>query len=71
MQRIRSAFEQPTPASLPALASIYADDAQFKDPFNEVQGTAAIRAVVEHMFATLQNPRFVIHDCIVRGQQCF
>jgi ketosteroid isomerase-like protein len=71
VQRIRAAFEQLTPADLPALATIYTADARFKDPFNEVQGTAAIRAVFEHMFATLQQPRFVIHDCIVQGRQCF
>jgi steroid delta-isomerase len=69
--RIVALFEQFTPADLARLDTIYADDARFKDPFNEVRGLAAIRAVFEHMFAALDAPRFVIRDVVVQGDQCF
>jgi steroid delta-isomerase len=71
VQRIVACFEALSPADLPRLGEIYAADARFKDPFNEVQGTAAIAAIFEHMFRTLDEPRFVIHDVIVQGRQCF
>ncbi len=68
---IVQAFEQLTPAGLARLSELYTDDARFKDPFNEVQGVPAIRAVFEHMYATLDAPRFVIHDVVAQGDQCF
>jgi len=49
----------------------YAPDARFRDPFNDVQGVAAIVAIFEHMFASTEQPRFVIVDCIVQGRQAF
>ena len=59
------------PRQLPQLAQIYTETARFKDPFNEVQGVPAIRAIFEHMFRTLDAPRFIVHDTVVQGQQCF
>jgi steroid Delta-isomerase len=64
-------FEQLTPQSLPQLALLYTPDARFKDPFNEVQGVAAIVHVFEHMFATLDGPRFIVRDRVVQGDRCF
>jgi steroid Delta-isomerase len=58
--RIQAMFEQLTPASLAQLGSYYTPDAQFKDPFNQVQGVAGITAVFQHMFDTLDKPRFVV-----------
>jgi ketosteroid isomerase-like protein len=69
--RIVRAFEQLTPASLGRLGELYTADARFKDPFNEVQGVPAIRAVFEHMYATLDAPRFVVRDVVAQGDQCF
>jgi len=69
--RIIELFEQLSPEALPRLVEIYIEDARFKDPFNEVQGVPAIRRIFEHMFLTLEAPRFVIHDVVVQGGQCF
>ncbi len=69
--RIVKAFEALTPAALERLDEIYTADAHFKDPFNAVQGVPAIRAVFEHMYATLDAPRFVIRDVVAQGDQCF
>ena len=69
--RIVSLYETLSPAALPQLATIYTDDARFKDPFNEVQGVPAIRAIFEHMYRTLDGPRFVVHGRVTQGAQCF
>ena len=64
-------FERLSPADLPRLGELYAADARFKDSFNDVQGVAAIAAVFEHMYRALDRPRFVIHNCVADGDQCF
>jgi steroid delta-isomerase len=69
--RIKQRFETLTEADVARLGELYAAEARFKDPFNEVQGVAAIEAVFRHMFASLDSPRFVIRDVIVQGDQCF
>jgi ketosteroid isomerase-like protein len=71
VQRIVTLFERLAPTELPRLSEIYTPDARFKDPFNEVQGVAAITRIFEHMFRSLDAPRFVIRDVIVQGDQCF
>ncbi len=69
--RIVALFETLSPEALPQLATIYTEDARFKDPFNEVQGLAALRRIFEHMYATLDEPRFVVHERVVQGERCF
>ena len=69
--RVVSFFEQLQSADLADLGQHYAPDARFKDPFNEVQGLAAIRDIFRHMFATLQHPRFVITGRVEQGSECF
>jgi steroid delta-isomerase len=43
----------------------YADDAFFKDPFNEVRGVAAIQRVFAHLFRQVEEPRFVVRERVV------
>jgi len=64
-------FESLSPASLQQLGIFYTPDARFKDPFNEVQGTAAIARIFEHMFDSLHEPRFVVTSRVIDGAQCF
>ena len=64
-------FEQLQLESLDHLATIYQDDARFKDPFNEVRGLVPIRRIFAHMFEALEQPRFVVTGRVVQGQQCF
>ncbi len=71
VDRIVALFEGLRREDVARLAEVYTADARFKDPFNEVQGIAAIRGVFEHMFVALNEPRFVIRDRIVQGDQCF
>ncbi len=69
--RIVALYESLSPAALAQLGTIYTDDCRFKDPFNDVQGVAAIRRIFEHMYATLDEPRFVVHERVAQGEQCF
>lgn len=53
-------YENLSAQTLPEIRQLYAADAQFKDPFNEVEGVAAIESIFSHMFLTTQNPKFTI-----------
>ena len=69
--RVVALFESITPADVPRLDEFYTAAAHFKDPFNDVRGVAAIRQVFAHMFSSLREPRFVVHDIVVQGDGCF
>ena len=58
-------------ASLPQLCAIYAPDARFKDPFNDVRGHAAILRIFEHMFAQVDQPRFFVTSQVAQGREAF
>jgi steroid Delta-isomerase len=60
VERLRRFFETLSPATLAELDRFYTPDASFKDPFNEVTGTPAIRAIFEGMYRQLDAPRFVV-----------
>ncbi len=62
-------FETLTPQSLERLGDFYAPEARFKDPFNDVQGVAAIRRIFEHMYRQVDAPRFVVTDRLVEGDR--
>lgn len=59
-QTYSKAFEALTPDALDGLCALCAETVQFKDPFNDVTGIEAFRAIFSHMFATLEEPRFTV-----------
>ncbi|HMN91975.1 MAG TPA: nuclear transport factor 2 family protein [Hydrogenophaga sp.] len=71
VDRVCSFYETLSPRSLPDIGSLYAPDARFKDPFNEVRGVPAITRIFEHMFENLHQPRFVVTRRLVDGQEAF
>ena len=71
VQRLVEFFEQLQPHDLPCLPALYEADARFKDPFNDVQGIAAIEGIFAHMFEALDTPHFIVTECIAQGPQCF
>src|SRR5574343_685341 len=71
VRQVVAFFEHLTPGDLPRLSSLYAPQAHFKDPFNEVQGLPAIEAIFRHMFKALDTPHFVVTTQVVQGHQCF
>ena len=64
-------FEQLQRSDLPRLAQLYAEQAYFKDPFNEVRGLAQIERIFAHMYEALDQPHFVVTEQILQGRQCF
>jgi steroid Delta-isomerase len=64
-------YEHLSPADTARIMVLYAPNAQFKDPFNQVQGTAAIQGIFEHMFRQLREPRFVITSRVAQGAEAF
>jgi ketosteroid isomerase-like protein len=71
LARVVDFFERISPADVARIGELYAPDALFKDPFNEVRGHAAIAAVFEHMFVALEVPRFVVHERLAEGSRAF
>ncbi|WP_018954610.1 nuclear transport factor 2 family protein [Thioalkalivibrio sulfidiphilus] len=64
-------FATLTPQSLDRLVELFAPDACFKDPFNDVTGVPAIRAVFEHMYRVCPAPRFEVREWALSGQTAF
>ena len=64
-------FETITPQSIARVAELYAPDATFKDPFNDVRGLPDIERIYSHMFEALNAPRFIVTSQLVDGPACF
>ena len=71
LQAVADFFESISPADLDRINVLYAPTARFKDPFNEVQGLPAIRAIFAHMFVALDEPRFVVTGGFAQGNEAF
>ncbi|TNF62635.1 MAG: nuclear transport factor 2 family protein [Burkholderiales bacterium] len=71
VDRVCTFYEGLNPQSLADIGALYAPQARFKDPFNEVHGVPAITRIFEHMFDNLHEPRFVVTRRLVDGGQAF
>ena len=61
-------FETLSPQTLARIPEFYAAEARFKDPFNDVQGAAAIERIFSHMFMQVDAPRFVVGERVIDPQ---
>jgi len=68
---IKAWFEALSPETLATIDSVYAPDAHFVDPFNDVRGVRAIRTIYAHMFENLGEPHFLVTDVIEQDQRIF
>jgi len=64
-------FESLAPERVEDLLRLYHPQARFKDPFNDVQGHAAIAQVFHHMYRSLEAPHFVVTRQLVDGAEAF
>lgn len=72
LARLVRFYESISRQSLSAqLATVYAAQAAFKDPFNDVKGRAAIAAIFEHMFEQVDDPVFVVTRSVMQGSDAF
>ena len=60
--RYAAAFAALTPETMDDLVTTLSPQVRFRDPFNDVIGRDAFRAIFTHMFATCETPRFHITD---------
>ena len=60
-----------SPDTVGRAGEFYATDARFRDPFNDVCGLGAIEAIFGHMFVHTDQPRFIIGERLVQGDQAF
>lgn len=60
LARYAAYFETLSRERLVEMDALFAPDARFRDPFNDVRGIAAIRNVFAHMYETIERPRFAI-----------
>ena len=71
LPRLRAFFEGLQPTDTERMGQCYAPDAVFKDPFNEVQGPAAIGRIFGHMYTVMHEPHFVVTGQIAQGDEAF
>ncbi|UOD49746.1 nuclear transport factor 2 family protein [Orrella daihaiensis] len=69
LPKITAWFESLTPETLQSIGEIYASNAHFKDPFNDVVGVDKIRTVYAHMFENLAGARFEITHVIEQSSK--
>jgi len=69
--RVVDFYESLSPDSLARIAEVYAADARFKDPFNEVCGLPAIEKVFRHMYEQVQEPRFRVSSRMEEGDEAW
>lgn len=62
---LRRYWEEFSPESVGRIDEVYAPDAYFRDPFNEVRGIAELKRIFGHMFDSLDGPRFRIREAIL------
>ncbi len=71
MARVVEFYETLSPASLARIAEVYAADARFTDPFNEVCGVPAIEKVFRHMYEQVQAPCFRVIHRMAEGDEAW
>ena len=69
--RVRAFYERLAPADVDRLDALYAPDAYFRDPFNEVRGLREIRRIFSQMFEHLADARFTFADEAVDERGAF
>ena len=67
LERYGEFFAGMQPADLDRLDVVFVENARFRDPFNEVEGLAGIRAVFEHMYANCAAARFEVLETVGEG----
>lgn len=62
--RLKQYFESLDASDVARIGELYAADAQFRDPFNDVRGLDALTRIFEKMFEDTLEPRFAITHTI-------
>ena len=65
--RVQQFFETMSLESLQQIVQVYAADARFKDPFNDVRGIAEIRRVFAQIATQVEVPSFGVTRAVCEG----
>lgn len=71
LQRLIKFYETLDAAAVARIGEVYCEEASFKDPFNDVGGSAAIARIFGHMFVQVDAPRFVVLEAVEQGSSAF
>jgi steroid Delta-isomerase len=71
LERCVDFFQELAPDTLSRIDRVYAPDACFRDPFNEVSGIEAIKEIYRHMFEQVEQPHFLITARVMQGNEAF
>ena len=66
-----SFYENLSPESLECLDALCSPDVRFRDPFYDVTGIAAFRAILADMFERVDAPRFQVSDRALSGRAAY
>ncbi len=69
LANLKAFWEGLTPERLAGIGAVYAPEAYFRDPFNEVRGVKELERIFGHMYETLEEPRFTITETIAEGDR--
>ena len=69
--RVQQFFETMSLESLQQIDQVYAPDARFKDPFNDVRGIAEIRRVFAQIATQVEVPSFGVTCAVCEGDDAF
>ena len=64
-------LENLKPEDLARFDNVFAAEARFRDPFNDVRGVAGIRRVFEKMFEDLSHHSFKVVDHAIGGNRAY
>ena len=67
LARMAGFFQEMSPATVGRVSELYAKEATFRDPINEVVGVKAIEVVMADLFHQLKNIRIVVRE--MRGDE--
>jgi steroid delta-isomerase len=71
IDRLIAVYQDMTPESVAMLSEVYAANAFFKDPFNEVNGIDRIEGIFRHMYHQVEQPRFAVHQWVGSSEEGF
>ena len=65
VQQLIPFYENLTAAQIDRFNDFYAENAQFRDPFNHVTNLEAIKKIFGHMFVQVNDPAFTVSKSII------
>lgn len=69
--RVQDFFETLSAESLRDIEQVYAEDACFKDPFNDVRGITEVRRIFELITTQVELPNFGVTHAVCQGNDAF